>query len=123
VIDSIDEAISLANLFAPEHLSLMVTGANSYVGRIANAGCVFVGDGSTVVFGDYVAGPSHVLPTGGTARFSSPLNVTDFIKFISLVDLDVESVQKLGPPASVIAQAERFTAHARAVEKRLPANE
>jgi len=123
VIDSIDEAISLANLFAPEHLSLMVAGANSYVGRIANAGCVFVGDGSTVVFGDYVAGPSHVLPTGGTARFGSPLNVTDFIKFISLVDLDVESVQRLGPPASVIAQAEGFTAHARAVEKRLPDSE
>ncbi|GAJ21873.1 unnamed protein product, partial [marine sediment metagenome] len=78
VVANVDEAIELANLYAPEHLCLMVDEAASYVDKVANAGCIFVGEKSSVVFGDYVAGPSHVLPTGGTARFSSPLNITDF---------------------------------------------
>ena len=116
---SIGEAIELANLYAPEHLCLAVDKATTYIDRISNAGCIFVGGKSTVVLGDYVAGPSHVLPTGGTARFSSPLNVTDFIKFINLVNLDEATVKKLGPAAIAIARAEGFEAHARAVEKRL----
>lgn len=72
--------------------------------------------------GDYVAGPSHVLPTGGTARFGSPLNITDFIKFINLVSIDKSSLRPLGRAASTIARAEGFDAHARAVEKRLKAD-
>ncbi len=76
------------------------------------------GDDVSVVFGDYVAGPSHVLPTGGTARFGSPLNITDFIKSINLVSIDRASLKKLGRAASIIARAEGFEAHARAVEKR-----
>jgi len=119
IVASIDEAIELANLYAPEHLCLMVDKATSYIDRIANAGCIFVGEKSTVVLGDYVAGPSHVLPTGGTARYSSPLNITDFIKFTNLVNLDEVSLKKLAPVASIIARAEGFEAHARAVEKRL----
>jgi len=119
IVASVDEAIELANLYAPEHLCLMVDKAASYIDKVVNAGCVFVGGSSTVALGDYVAGPSHVLPTGGTARFSSPLNVTDFIKFINLVSLDEETVRKLGPAALTIAQAEKFTAHAHAIEKRL----
>jgi len=119
VVASVDQAVELANLYAPEHLCLMIDKADSYVDKVSNAGCVFVGGESTVVLGDYVAGPSHVLPTEGTARFSSPLNITDFIKFINLVTIDKASLKKLGRAASVIARAEGFEAHARAVEKRL----
>lgn len=119
IVASIDEAIELANLYAPEHLYLMVDKAATYIDKISNAGCIFVGEKSTVVLGDYVAGPSHVLPTGGTARYSSPLNVTDFIKFTNLVNLDEVSLKQIAPAASIIARAEGFEAHARAVEKRL----
>lgn len=119
VVASVDEAIELANLHAPEHLCLMVKGANAYIERIANAGCIFIGDNSTVVLGDYVFGPSHVLPTGATARFSSPLNILDFTKFISIIDVDEASLKQLGKAASIIAKAEGLEAHARAMEKRL----
>ena len=121
VVDNIDEAIELANLYAPEHLSLMVEKAASYVDRLSNAGCIFVGERSSVVLGDYVAGPSHVLPTGGTARFSSPLNVNDFIKITNVVTIDEASLKYLGPAARDIARAEGLDAHARAVEKRMEA--
>jgi len=119
VVASIDEAIDLANLYAPEHLCLMVKKADSYLDRISNAGCIVLGEKATVVLGDYVAGPSHVLPTGGTARFSSPLNVSDFIKFTNLVNMDKASLKALGPAAVTIASAEGLEAHARAVKKRL----
>ena len=119
VVTTVDEAIELANLYAPEHLCLMVDRAASYIDKVSNAGCIVAGNKSTVVLGDYVAGPSHVLPTGGTARFSSPLNVGDFIKFINLVTIDEASLRQLGQAASTIARAEGFEAHARAVEKRL----
>ena len=122
VVSSIDEAIELVNLYAPEHLSLMVDRADTYIDKISNAGCIFIGEKSTVVLGDYVAGPSHALPTGGTARFSSPLNITDFIKFISLVTIDEASLKQLGQAAATIARAEGFEAHARAVEERLKAD-
>jgi len=119
VVNNIDEAIELANLYAPEHLCLMVEDATSYLDRVTNAGCILTGDSSTVVLGDYVAGPSHVLPTGGTARFSSPLNLTDFIKFINTITIGEAGLKQLGQAASVIATAEGLDAHARAVEKRL----
>ena len=119
VVSGMDEAIELANLYAPEHLCLMGDRAASYIDKIPNAGCIVVGNKSTVVLGDYVAGPSHVLPTGGTARFSSPLNVGDFIKLINLVTVDEASLKQLGQAASTMARAEGFEAHARAVEKRL----
>ena len=119
VVTSVDEAIELANTYAPEHLSLMVDRAEAYIDKVVNAGCIFIGEKSTVVLGDYVAGPSHVLPTGGTARFSSPLNVGDFIKFINLVTIDEASLKQLGQAAATIARAEGFEAHARAVERRL----
>jgi len=122
LVASIAEAIELANLFAPEHLSLVIDKATSYVSQVSNAGCIFVGENSTVVLGDYVAGPSHVLPTGGTARFSSPLNVSDFVKFTNLVTIDKASLKELGRAAQVIASAEGLEAHARAVEKRLKAD-
>ena len=119
VVSNIDEAIELANLFAPEHLSLMFDGASSYLDRITNAGCIFIGQNSPVVLGDYVAGPSHVLPTGGTARFSSPLSVADFIKFINFVKINTTDLEGLGKTAATIARVEGLEAHARAIEKRL----
>ncbi len=119
VVASVDEAIELANLYAPEHLCLMVKGANSYIERITSAGCIFIGNNSSVVLGDYLAGPSHVLPTEATARFSSPLNILDFVKFTSLVDVDKASLKQLAKAAATIARAEGLEAHARAVEKRL----
>jgi histidinol dehydrogenase len=119
VVANVDEAIELANLYAPEHLYLMVRGADGYVERVANAGCICIGENSTVALSDYVFGPSHVLPTGATARFSSPLNILDFIKLINLVNVDEASLQKLGKAAATIARAEGLEAHAQAVERRL----
>ena len=119
VVDTLDEALELVNLYAPEHLSLMFDGAESYVDKVANAGCVFIGGQSPVVLGDYVAGPSHVLPTGGTARFSSPLTVADFLKFINVVRIGTAEVQKLADAAATIAEAEGLEAHARAAQKRI----
>lgn len=119
VVADIDEAIELSNLYAPEHLCLMMDKAETYINRITNAGCIFTGDKATVVMGDYVAGPSHALPTGGTARFSSPLNITDFVKYINVVAVDDNSLKELGEAAITIAHAEGLPAHARAVEKRL----
>lgn len=119
VVDNIDQAIELVNLYAPEHLCLAIRDAASYTGRVLNAGCIFAGEFPTEILGDYVAGPSHVLPTGGTARFSSPLNTGDFIKLINLVDIRKDEFEQLGRAAATIAKAEGLDAHARAVEKRL----
>ncbi|MCK5589926.1 MAG: histidinol dehydrogenase [Dehalococcoidales bacterium] len=118
LVDDIDQAVELVNLYAPEHLSLMVSDASSLIPRIYNAGSIFVGDNSSVVFGDYVAGPSHVLPTGGSARFSSPLGVEDFLKVTNIISLDDSTVRELSQPAITIAEAEGFNAHAQAVSLR-----
>jgi histidinol dehydrogenase len=122
VVADIDEAVELANLYAPEHLCLMVKGAEALVKRLTNAGCIALGESATVVLGDYVFGPSHVLPTGATARFASPLSVLDFIKFTSLLKVDKTALKKLAKAAAAIARAEGLEAHARAVEKRLEAD-
>jgi len=121
VVRNMEEAIELVNDYAPEHLSLVVQDAWSYLGRIRNAGGVFIGESSPEVLGDYVAGPSHVMPTGGAARFTSPLTADDFIKVISIAALDRESLKKVGPAAAVIARAEGLGGHARAIEARLQA--
>src|SRR5262249_52817293 len=91
----------------------------SYVGQIRHAGGVFVGTSSPEAAGDYVAGPSHVMPTGGTARFASPLSVDDFVKVVSVVGLTPSRLAEVGPVAARLARAEGFEAHARAVELRL----
>jgi histidinol dehydrogenase len=119
IVDTLDEAIQLSNLYAPEHLELMIDKAESYIDRIINAGCIFVGELAPVPMGDYIAGPNHSLPTGGTARFSSPLNVADFIKFIDVVKVNKSLIKKLGPSAVTIARAEGLEAHARSIEQRL----
>ncbi len=119
VVANLDEAIELANLYAPEHLCLMVKDADAYIKQVSNAGCIVIGDKATVILSDYVLGPSHVLPTGATARFGSPLNILDFIKLTSLAEVDEASLRQLGKAAATIARAEGLEAHARAVEKRL----
>jgi len=115
----LEHALALANEFAPEHLCLLVREAWSYVGRVRHAGGVFVGRHSPEAVGDYVAGPSHIMPTAGTARFSSPLSVDDFVKITSVVGLSREQLAALGPAAARLARAEGLAAHARAVELRL----
>jgi histidinol dehydrogenase len=119
VVEKIKEAIDLVNLFAPEHLSLMVKRASSLVGKIHNAGCIFVGENSPIVLGDYIAGPSHVLPTGGSARFASPLGIADFLKVSNVVALDAAAVREVGRAAMVIAEAEGLGGHAQAVSVRV----
>ncbi|MBE9505835.1 MAG: histidinol dehydrogenase [Chloroflexi bacterium] len=119
VVDTLDEAVRLSNEFAPEHLELMVAGPRELLNDIRNAGCICLGGDSPVVMADYLDGPSHVLPTGGSARFSSGLGVEDFIKFSSIAHLSGATMSDLGPAAAVIARAEGLEAHARAIEKRL----
>ncbi|MBL7165289.1 MAG: histidinol dehydrogenase [Dehalococcoidales bacterium] len=119
LVSSMDEAVELANLYAPEHLLLMVDRAESYLDRLSNAGCIILGEKGTVVLGDYVEGPSHVLPTQGTARFSSPLSVLDFVRLTNVISVDQNSLAELGPAAMAIADFEGFDAHVRAVERRL----
>jgi histidinol dehydrogenase len=108
------EAVQLANEYAPEHLGLSVADPWRWVERVQNAGGVFMGEHSFEVLGDYLAGPSHVMPTGGSARFASPLNVWDFVKIVSLVALDERTAQEVGPSAATIAEAEGLDAHGNA---------
>jgi histidinol dehydrogenase len=118
IVDDMAQAVDLVNLFAPEHLSIMVSNGSALVREIHNAGCIFVGENSPVVLGDYVAGPSHVLPTGGSARFGSPLGVADFLKVTNLIAFDKPAMRKLSEPAVEIAKAEGLDAHAQAIEIR-----
>ena len=115
----LDEAIDLANAFAGEHLCLAVRDPWSWLGKVRHAGGVFLGELNAEAIGDYSAGPSHIMPTGGTARFSSPVNVDDFLKIISVFALAPDDLRQAGPPAVVLARAESLEAHARAVECRL----
>lgn len=118
IVDNLNQAVELVNLYAPEHLSLMVSNASALVRKIYNAGCIFVGSSSSVVLGDYVAGPSHVLPTEGSAHFSSPLGVEDFLKVTNIVSLDDSTAEELSQAAITIARAEGLGAHAQALEAR-----
>lgn len=114
----LDQAFDLANEYAAEHLCLLVEDPWSWIGKVRNAGGVFLGEHSYEVLGDYVAGPSHVMPTGGTARFASPLNLLNFVKITSLIGLDKGSAKELSAPAQRLAQAESLDAHAAAAELR-----
>lgn len=119
ITQSVDEAIDLANLYAPEHLCLLVRDAWDYAPKVRNAGGLFVGESSPEALGDYIAGPSHVMPTGGSARYASPLSVNDFLKITSLIAVDAPVMRELAAAAALIARAEGLTAHARALEIRL----
>jgi histidinol dehydrogenase len=119
VTRNLDEAIALANEIAPEHLELAVKDAERYVARIAHAGAIFVGESTPEAFGDYLAGPNHVLPTGGTARFSSPLGVYDFVKRTSVIQAPRRALARLADPVLHLAQMEGLGAHGAAVARRL----
>jgi histidinol dehydrogenase len=116
-------AVRLADAFAPEHLCLSVEEPGAWAGEIRNAGGLFLSEHSFEVLGDYVAGPSHVMPTGGTARFTSPVNVLDFVKVLNVIGLDAETAAQIAPAAGCIAEAESLTAHAGAATARLASEE
>jgi histidinol dehydrogenase len=122
VTRDLDEAVDLANRYGAEHLQIMTEEPERLVSRIENAGAVFLGSHAPVPVGDYVAGPSHVLPTGGTSRFFSPLGVEDFLKRMSIIGLDPGRLAEIGPHAVRLAKLEGLEAHARAVEIRLERN-
>jgi len=115
VVADLDEALTLSNEYAPEHLCLLVADPWPLVGRVHNAGGVFVGQQVSEALGDYVIGPSHVMPTGGTARFASPLHVREFLKVTSIFAPGDATTKRLAPAAEAIARAEGLTAHAGAV--------
>jgi histidinol dehydrogenase len=118
VVADLDEALDLANEYAPEHLCLLVADPWSLVGRVRNAGGIFVGETASEALGDYVVGPSHVMPTGGTARFGSSLHVRDFLKVTSVFAPGEELARQLAPAAQAIARAEGLTAHVAAIAAR-----
>ncbi|HZM35773.1 MAG TPA: histidinol dehydrogenase [Burkholderiales bacterium] len=115
----LDEACEIANRIAPEHMELIVRDPESLVPKIRNVGALFVGAWSSEALGDYCAGPNHVLPTAGTARFSSPLGVYDFQKRSSLIEISKAGAAKLGAISSVLADGEGLPAHAAAARMRM----
>ncbi len=118
IVDDLEQALQLANSFAPEHVCLMVKDPWSLVEKVRNAGAVFLGEFSHEVLGDYVAGPSHVMPTAGTARFNSGVGVHSFVKISPIVALNDATAKSLSRAASLIARTEGLTAHAEAAEVR-----
>lgn len=118
VLDSMDECLEIANAYAPEHLCLLTQDAWSFVPRVRNAGGIFVGEQSSEALGDYMLGPSHVMPTGGTARFMSPLNVNDFVKITSVFYASADQAKQLSAPGQILAKGEELTAHANALKQR-----
>ena len=116
---SLDECIDLANAFAPEHLEIAVAQPWEVLGKIRNAGTILLGNYSPVPLGDFAAGPNHTLPTGGTARFSSPLGVDDFVKKSGLLSCTQKALREIAPTVLELAQAEGFEAHANAIRIRL----
>jgi len=118
-VRGLDEALELINRIAPEHLELSVEEPLAVARRVRHAGAIFLGRYTPEALGDYCAGPNHVLPTSGTARFSSPLGVYDFQKRTSLIQCTAEGAARLGRTASVLARGEGLTAHARSAEYRL----
>lgn len=118
-VDTIEDAIQVIEEIAPEHLQIMIENAERIHKRIFNAGAIFSGAWSTAVLGDYIVGTNHVLPTGGSAKFYSPLSVLDFMKWTNFVSLDQEFVNSLAESAAVLAESEGLSAHARALRIRL----
>ncbi len=118
-VDDMEQAVEVANHIAPEHLELSVENAEHWATRIRHAGAIFMGRYTAEALGDYCAGPNHVLPTSGTARFSSPLGVYDFQKRSSLIGCSARGASELGKVASVLAHGEGLVAHARSAEYRI----
>lgn len=120
---SLSEAVNISNRIAPEHLELCVARPHELLGKVKNAGAVFLGSYSPEPVGDYFAGPNHVLPTGGSARFSSPLGVYDFMKRTSVISYTRKALDNYGSYIAKFAEAEGLTAHANAINIRLGAGD
>ena len=119
ITESLQQAMDLANDIAPEHLELAVDNPEKWIDAVSNAGAVFMGHYTPEALGDYLAGPNHVLPTSGTARFSSPLGVYDFIKRTSLISYSKEALQNCGKTVTMLAEMEDLGGHANSVKLRL----
>ena len=117
-VPDLDEALAIANDYAPEHLALVIERADERMSEVRNAGGLFVGEASPEALGDYVAGPSHVMPTGGSARFASALNVGEFMKITTVVHVTDELLDEVSADAELIAHSEHLDAHARSLERR-----
>ena len=121
-VRDLDDAARVSNAIAPEHLEISIENSEEVLGSIDNAGAIFIGQYSAEALGDYCAGPSHVLPTSGTARFFSPLGVYDFQKRSSIIQCSASGANKLAKTASELARNEDFQAHALSAEYRLNKN-
>ncbi|MEE2738809.1 MAG: histidinol dehydrogenase [Planctomycetota bacterium] len=119
LVDSQDEAIALANNFAPEHLEIATENPDRILDQIDHAGAIFLGHESPVALGDYVAGPSHVLPTSGTARFACGLSANEFLRRSSIIQFSLDGVQQVADDVRTMAHKEGLTAHSASVDKRL----
>ncbi len=119
VVEKLEQAAPLADRIAAEHLEIMAADAESLAARVRNAGAIFIGAHTPEAIGDYVGGSNHVLPTARSARFSSGLNVLDFMKRTSLLKCSPESLRVIGPSAVTLGRAERLDAHALSVALRL----
>jgi len=118
VVRDLAEAFELANRIAPEHLELDIKQPSLWLPHVKAAGAVFLGGLTPAPLGDYLAGPNHVLPTGGAARFASPLGAYDFLKRTSIIEASAGAVRRLGPAVARLARMEGFEGHARAMELR-----
>ena len=118
VADSLDDAIETVNMIASEHLEIVTANPFEVMTRIRNAGAIFIGEYSSEPLGDYFAGPNHVLPTNGTSRFFSPLNVDDFVKKSSIVYYSREALEAVHEDIEKFAKAEQLTAHANSIHVR-----
>lgn len=119
VVESLDKAFDQVNILAPEHLEIMVEKPFDWLAKVKHAGAIFLGEYSSEPVGDYFAGPNHVLPTSGTARFSSPLNIDDFVKKSSIISYSKQALLANGKKIITIAEREGLDAHARAIQVRL----
>ena len=119
LVENLNEAIELINIKAPEHLQLILKNAQKIIKEIKNAGAIFIGPYTPEAVGDYIAGPNHVLPTNGTAKFSSGLGVVDFYKRTTIVNFNKNSLNELGKHVITLAEAEGLEAHARSVSIRI----
>lgn len=119
LVSDLNEGFDVVNRLAPEHLELLIDSPFDHLGKVENAGAIFLGAYSSEPVGDYFAGTNHVIPTNGTARFSSPLSVDDFIKKSSLVSYSKQDLIENGPKIIAIAEQEGLSAHARAIQERL----
>ena len=119
VVDTMDEAINLMNEIAPEHLEVMTQSPFELLPKIKHAGAIFLGQNTPEPIGDYIAGPNHTLPTGGTAKFYSPLNVENFMKKSSIISFSKDAINSIGDQCALLADTEGLTAHAKSVRIRL----